>query len=693
MHIKFPLCLVLLMQLFVVFPQNQLYQPLQFPDTIPPKYIFDVKKDYNQISSLPYEGAKQKDINRFAEIMTYGKQDLFTSGYIYLNWPELENYVNEVAQQILPDSIKEKKSVHIYITKDASYNAFAIHDGSLFLNIGLFADVVNEAGLAIILAHELSHYIFEDSKADFVKSLKLYTKKNRNDNFVLKINRAKYDRSLERRADSLGFILAEKAGYDLFYGISNFLQFREIEIIEKQKKNQSHIPNLVTTANNPKDTSLSISLNDLLATHPDLSDRISFLDAYLKSSERRSGKKDYIIDKDLFTKFQETAKLENLNILLSQNNFKKCIERSFIYYMLEPENPNYLYFLLESMRRAVYVDKRLNDEGFLSDEFVKFKNGESILHNLHLIIPDSIKFSKIKCVPLTDTANIPFETYSEAFTYFSKLAISNKINESLLTLALYNINNDSLKSKYLNEYCASENVAYKDYATALLKNSIYDDLNGNSKEIILLDDITFVEDHFYGIHNRLILGEKRGPGYVSVLKKMLSKHFPQYDLVELKKLSYENINTKMNYEEAISATTFCLKTRNDNSYTNILNKEKKEENQKQIDLFTLNPEYWNTFKKSGLKSISILDIIAFDDKTKIVKLLNTINPCFWYFIIFRFYDAMFNGSERYAHEVSYYSYDIITKKSKYYSAVTNYKMSKAHFLNSIYYALKTKSSQ
>ncbi len=688
--------IALLLPLFITFlsvAQQSIYSGYSFPDTIPSKYIFDVKKEYYKYSVNPPEGVKQKEIERFAEIESYDKQDLFTSGYVYLNWQELESYVNKILQQILPDSLNSKKNIHIYITKDPESNAFAIHDGSLFLNIGLLADVVNEAGLAIILGHELTHYLYEDAKNDFLKSLKLYTKKNRNNNYSLGIKHAKYSRSLERRADSLGFILAENAGYDIFYGISNFMQFKEEEKIESQIKKESHLVNISKNSDKIKD-SLSPSLTDLFSTHPDLADRISYLDKYIKSAERRKGKKDYIVDKELFLKFQETAKLENLNILLSQNDFKDCATNAFVYYLFDPTNPNYLYFLLESTRRAIYVDKKLKKQGFLSDNFVKFKKGKSILHNLHVLIPDSIRYSKIKCLVLTDTAHIPFETYDEAFKYFSKLAIDNKINESLLTIALYYSDNDSLKSKYLKEYCAIDGVKQKDYATSLLNNSIYDDLSKNSKEIILLDNISFIEDHFYGLHDRLILAEQKSPAYIYVLKNMLSKYFPKYNLVELNKLSYDNFKAKMDYEQAISATTFCLKKeKKDTTNTVYFKKEKTEEEQKPVDLFILNPDYWNTFKKSGLKSISYLEINAFDDKTKIVRLLNVINPVFWYFIFGRVLTAIVNGSERYAYEVTYYTYDINTKQPKYYSATIPYKMSKAHLINSVYYALKTKSKE
>jgi hypothetical protein len=674
------------------YSQSQLYQPIQFPDTIPSKYIFNVAKEYITTSKKSVKGVKQKDIKRFAETVTYGKQELFTSGYVYMNWDELEDYVNSILQLVLPDEMKDNKSIHFYITRDASHNAFSIHDGSLFLNIGLFADVVNEAGLAIILGHELSHFINDDAKNSYLKSLKLYTKENRNNNYALILKQAKYDRTIEKRADSLGFILAEKANYDIFYGISNFMQFQEIEALEMAKKNGGQrIANTMDYTFTKKDTSLSSSLDNLLASHPSLANRITYLNRYLKSKERRAGKKSYIIDKEKFSRLQKVARLECLSVLLSQNNFNMCIERSFVYYLSDPTNANYIYYLLESMRRAIYVNEDLKSKGFLTDEFTSFKKGKSILHNLKILIADSVQFSEIKDLVLTDTSKVPFETYDDAFKYFAKIAVNNKINESLLTIALYNAKNDTLCKNYLKEYLACDSILYKDFASALLQNSLYKELLGNNKQIILFDDITFLEDHFYGYHNRLILAEKRMPSYIKALSKMMKRKFPEKELVQMSKLSAFSLRTKLEYEAAIIATTYSLNLNIGDKYEDQHREYiKKTDSSGTFDVFLFDPDYWSLYKEKKLKSLSYLKAIAFDDKTKIVKLVNVINPFYWWNIMPRIYIAMTVGSTRYAHEVSYYSYDIFSKQTRLYSNNICYKMSKAHFINSIYYALKTK---
>jgi len=61
--------------------------------------------------------------------------------------------------------------------------------------------------------------------------------------------------------------------------------------------------------------------------------------------------------------------------------------------------------------------------------------------------------------------------------------------------------------------------------------------------------------------------------------------------------------------------------------------------------------------------------------------------------MYRVYGALFTGSYRYNYDVYYYSFDINIKQPKLYYEQTSYKMTKAHLINTIYYAIKTKPKE
>ena len=122
----------------------------EFPNEIPEEYKLNPQEEFKKLSRIRKRGFTPTHVAKYAEMVSYGKANLLESGVVYFSWSEIEEYLNTVLQKLLPDSIKQISKV--YLVRDPSYNAFAIHDGSFFVNIGLLADTYNEASLAVILS-------------------------------------------------------------------------------------------------------------------------------------------------------------------------------------------------------------------------------------------------------------------------------------------------------------------------------------------------------------------------------------------------------------------------------------------------------------------------------------------------------------------------------------------------------------
>lgn len=77
----------------------------------------------------------------------------------------MNDYVNQVARDVLTksgnDSLIDK--IDIFILKSNKVNAVAMQDGSIFITVGLLAQVENEAQLAFTIAHEITHVILQHS--------------------------------------------------------------------------------------------------------------------------------------------------------------------------------------------------------------------------------------------------------------------------------------------------------------------------------------------------------------------------------------------------------------------------------------------------------------------------------------------------------------------------------------------------
>jgi len=80
---------------------------------------------------------------------------LLLSGDKLFNDP-LTIYVNKVADELLKNEPELRKKIKIYVTKSSDVNAHAFDKGFIFINVGLLAQLENEAQLAFILSHEIN---------------------------------------------------------------------------------------------------------------------------------------------------------------------------------------------------------------------------------------------------------------------------------------------------------------------------------------------------------------------------------------------------------------------------------------------------------------------------------------------------------------------------------------------------------
>src|SRR5918992_3419014 len=91
------------------------------------------------------------------------QQKLNRKGNLYQD-PLLEEYLNDVARRLTPPEVGEQgMPIRVRIIKDPSLNAFAYPNGAIYMHTGLLARLENEAQLAPVLGHEITHVINRDA--------------------------------------------------------------------------------------------------------------------------------------------------------------------------------------------------------------------------------------------------------------------------------------------------------------------------------------------------------------------------------------------------------------------------------------------------------------------------------------------------------------------------------------------------
>lgn len=88
---------------------------------------------------------------------SYYIQQRLMSGVVLFN-DSLSAYVTKVATIILKDDTATLNKLHFYAYKSTDQNAFTSATGNILITVGLIAQLENEAQLAYILAHEITHF-------------------------------------------------------------------------------------------------------------------------------------------------------------------------------------------------------------------------------------------------------------------------------------------------------------------------------------------------------------------------------------------------------------------------------------------------------------------------------------------------------------------------------------------------------
>lgn len=141
---------------------------------------------------------------------------LLQSGQVLFGDP-LSQYVSQVADHILRDQPALRQQLRFYIVRSTVANASSTNDGIILVNMGLLARVENEAQLAFVLCHEISHFVERHALKGFQQHIEqenqtkgLRKAKNYE---VLQEAHSLYSQEIEKEADRLGLALYLKADY------------------------------------------------------------------------------------------------------------------------------------------------------------------------------------------------------------------------------------------------------------------------------------------------------------------------------------------------------------------------------------------------------------------------------------------------------------------------------------------------
>lgn len=303
-----------------------------------------VKEDINTLNDKSRGARKSKE--QYMLEANYLIDELISSGKVLVNDP-LGNYVNKVADKLLAHDPDLRSQVQIYVVKSPVVNAFTFDKGIIFVNVGLLAQLENEAQLAFILAHEITHYTHRHAINAYVEYDRIdqgrssYRRASYEDRSTAK---SSYSKELETEADMEGLELYLKSNYSVkeVSGAFDVLQYSYLPFEEIEfDKGFLETENLVMPDDYflPETAAIKADDNydDSKSTHPNIRKRRTSVMKRIDELDEGDRSK-YLVSEDEFKKVREISRFEICRLYLIHREYAEALYSAYILLKKYPGN-------------------------------------------------------------------------------------------------------------------------------------------------------------------------------------------------------------------------------------------------------------------------------------------------------------------------------------------------------------------
>lgn len=250
--------------------------------------------------------------------------------------PQLDAYLDAILDRLHPDPLPDGHRFHARVLLDPTLNAFALPTGVIYIHSGLLAHMENEAQLATVLGHELTHTTHRHAVKSFrsVKNKTAFLA-----TFVVGTSGlgsligavgtlaavSGYSQDLEREADRVGLDRLVAAGYD---PRESPKVFRELQTEARRTKLKEPF---------------------FFGSHPRLQERIDNFTAFLATlpPEKRAGR----LETEAFAAATHDVLGRNVEASLLAGDCDAARDEALRYLARTADAPEIEFLLAESYRK------------------------------------------------------------------------------------------------------------------------------------------------------------------------------------------------------------------------------------------------------------------------------------------------------------------------------------------------------
>jgi hypothetical protein len=324
------------------------YLPLQSKGEITQDFTTRTYDKLAQDLRIGNEDFSYEQEKVFYEGINYAIDDILHSGVVTYG-DDLSMYLNKIADRLLENNPTLRQKLRFYTIKSNAPNAFSTAQGIVFVTTGLISHLKNEAQLAFVLAHEITH--FEEEHV-----LESFSYNSDNKKKSLK-QMSTYSKGKEFEADEKGLVMYSAAGYSeaeviptLDVLMYSHLPFDQVEIPLSYFKNKesTYLPDRLFP-NQYYDIAVEEDYDDSKSSHPNIKKR---KEALRKHFVLISNWGDAInpLGKELFEEIRNIARFENVRSSILDAEYGNAL---YSIYLLERDFPNSIY--LERMKAQTWL--------------------------------------------------------------------------------------------------------------------------------------------------------------------------------------------------------------------------------------------------------------------------------------------------------------------------------------------------
>lgn len=593
MIIRIPLFICLLSLSTSLFSQLK-GSSYQFPERFGKNYFFDPGATYLMLDSFNVAPNKQAKFNNFKINTTYNFQRNFDNNSLYMEWYDLEKYVNGILDTILPLDLKSNIPYRAYIKRNPTVIAEIPKTGIVFISIGMISKCKNEAELAYVLARLIGGY---HSNKELIYNSEVITSDlssifSNNNTLNILNNYNEEEQSVSTNdfaADSFALNCLMKAGLNIhIINPEDYIQYESDTEISYIKKSGSR------------------RFNSSKADYISGFAKKGIYNRYIKRNKKNKTVNLFVEDSVYFNKLNKLAIEECIKINFESGNYRSCLYEALKKQLLGDNSIKNSYYIFESIRRHIYANPEISNKGFLAEDLLftefEYKNN-SILTKPKLLFYDSLDYVKASAHPLIALDQKPFNTYEEAYWYFESITEEKGFNEALFSKALYYYfkRDDENFSRAISTYLEKGGGIFNDLANNLKEYK--SPLKKNGKTLVLIDNSSNIskKDNYYHSLQRI--------EYNSDVQKVFNKDTTFVQLVLMshllgikpKKL-YQFQKLTWHLDQLYNETDeeFFYKKKY-SSKEDLSEKEKRNKFNKNLMIYT--PEMFGWFQENNLNGV------------------------------------------------------------------------------------------